>query len=377
MSHHVLTPPPRSGVPVLRSIAALLMFAAALSLAWGFTRPITITVNGHRTTVRAGLSVVDLYQGGVVSVRAGALRAIDGSVIAPQGGEPPLVARNGRPVAPSQRVFDGDAITALDGDDITEGAITRSVPIPFDTRVEGKGPVMRLADPGSVGVREITTGAVSGIEIDGRIVRPAVDMLVIRTRPRPSEKLIALTFDDGPWVGQTDKILAVLKHEGVHATFFMLGSQAKNHPEIARRVAAQGHLIGNHSYSHRLLTAATPAIIRSEVSYGAASIRAASGRRPTWFRPPYGAIDGKVWAQTRASKLRVALWDVDSRDWSKPGVKKIVANAEIRVRAGSIILMHDGGGSRVQTIAALPILIKDLKARGFIFVTLDQLAEAR
>ena len=377
MSYHVLTPPSRSGVPVLTAAAAVLVFAAAVALAWGFARPISVTVDGHRATVRAGLSVGDLRHGGVVRARAGALRAINGSVIALDGGNPPLVTRNGRPVALSRRVFDGDVITSRSGSDRLERAATLRVPIPFKRRVEGSGPVMHLADPGSVGVREMTRGEVSGVEMAGYVTRPAVDMVVMRSRPAPTDKLIALTFDDGPWVIQTDRILGILKNEGIHASFFMLGERAKNHPDIARRVAEGGHTIGNHTYDHRLLTVASPAVMYREIAYGLSSIRSASGVKPAWFRPPYGSIDTTVWAQTRALNMRVALWDVDSRDWSKPGVARIVANAETNVRAGSIILMHDGGGTRDQTIAALPIIIRDLKARGFVFVTLDQLASAR
>ena len=374
MSHHVLKPPPRSGVPTLQLVAAVLLFAAALALAWGLGRPIGISVDGHEIAIPARVSVAYLRSIGVVRAEAGALRAVNGSIIRMDGGDPPVVTRNGRPVSTSSRVFDGDVIVSRNGADVAEPTITVDIPIPFKSRVIGNGSVMRLENPGSVGIRSITKGKVSGFELPGRVVRSSVDMVVIRTRPTPSEKLIALTFDDGPWVGQTDRILAILKHEGIHATFFMLGGRVKAHPEIAKRVADQGNLIGNHTWSHRLLTVAAPAVVQREIAYGASTIRAATGVEPTWFRPPYGSIDASVWAQTRALRLRVALWDVDTRDWSRPGVARIVATANAHARSGAIVLMHDGGGNRDQTIAALPIMIRDLKARGFIFVTLDQLA---
>ena len=377
MSNHVLAPPPRSGVPVLQLLAAVLLFAAALALAWGLARPINISVDGRDVAIPARVSVAYLRRIGIVRVEAGALRAVNGSVIAIDGGDPALITRNGRMVSSSQRVFDGDVITSRDGTDVPEPTATVSASIPFKTRTEGTGPIMRVENPGSAGTRELTKGKLSGLEIGVHVERPAVDMLIVRARPAPKAKLVALTFDDGPWSGQTDRILAILKHEGIHATFFMLGQGAKVHPEIAQRVAAQGNLVGNHTYSHRLLTAATPAAIREEIAYGASAIRSATGFEPTWFRPPYGAIDPKVWTQLRELRVSVALWTVDTRDWSKPGVPRIVASVKKNVRSGSIVLMHDGGGNRDQTIAALPIIIHDLKVRGFAFVTLDQLAGAK
>ena len=99
--------------------------------------------------------------------------------------------------------------------------------------------------------------------------------------------------------------------------------------------------------------------------------------RPTWFRPPYGAINSAVWKQVRTSRMHVALWDVDTRDWSRPGVKRIVKQRDEHTRNGSILLMHDGGANRKQTIKALPQIIRDLKKRGYTFVTIEELAAAR
>jgi peptidoglycan/xylan/chitin deacetylase (PgdA/CDA1 family) len=105
-------------------------------------------------------------------------------------------------------------------------------------------------------------------------------------------------------------------------------------------------------------------------------IQKATGVKTTWFLPPYGAINQRVWAETRAFKLRVALWDVDTLDWTRPGVNKIVKTVNKQVRPGDIILMHDGGGDRSQTIKALPKVIQNLKKRGYTFVTLQELATA-
>jgi len=264
-------------------------------------------------------------------------------------------------------------VMGTDGTNTVEPADVTKEPIQFDTRIEGSGTVMRLVQPGSVGVRELQTGRISGKTGEGKVLLPASDMIIMRTSPRPSEKLIALTFDDGPWPGQTNRILDILKDEGVHATFFMQGGRVKKSPGLAKRVADEGHLIGNHTLSHKRLTKEKPKEVRRQIVDGAKTIRSATGVQPVWFRPPYGAIDGDVWKQTRELRVKVALWDIDTRDWSRPGTSKIIRTAEKNARPGSIILMHDGGDDRRQTIAALPKIIRDLKARGFVFVTLEEL----
>ena len=367
---------PHSTWPPLHAVASLLLAGALLAVGMGFAPAITVTVNGARVTAPVGSRIAELQSSGIVKSRPGALLAVDKSVLRPAGGGEALVTRNGTAVLSDQRLFDGDVITSVNGIDRIEPVVVTKEPIQFETRIEGNGPVMRLVQPGSVGVREITKGRVSGITVGERVDLPASNMVVRRTNPRPSEKLVALTFDDGPWPGQTDKILDILKHEGVHATFFMVGGRVKNAPALARRVAEEGHLIGNHTLSHKLLTAQTPAEVTRQIAGAEQRIRSATGVKPVWFRPPYGAIDANVWKQTRAQRLKVALWDIDTRDWSHPGTKAVVATAERGVRAGSIILMHDGGIDRRQTIAALPRVIRDLKARGFVFVTLEELDTA-
>lgn len=376
MSTYLVKKPSRHSWPALYWLAAVLLAAAVLAVGLGFTPKEVITIDGVAVTVPAGSTVGELVESGLVAARPGALLALDGSRLAPEGGYPARIRRNGASVLAGQRVYPDDVITSSHGVDRTEPSLTVREPIQFETRIEGKGPVMRLAQPGSVGVREVSKGRISGVRAAEKTVLPAIDMVVNRTAPRPAEKLIALTFDDGPWPGQTEKVLDILKREGVHATFFMQGGRVKNAPALAKRVAAEGNLVGNHTLGHKQLTIQTPAEANRQIVAGAATIRAATGVQPTWFRPPYGAIDGDVWKQTRALKLKVALWDIDTEDWRRPGVESIVDNVHRNARAGSIVLMHDGGTNRRQTIAALPKIIRDLKSRGFVFVTLEELDAA-
>jgi len=202
-------------------------------------------------------------------------------------------------------------------------------------------------------------------------------MVVVHRAATPADKFAALTFDDGPWPGQTDKILDILAQRQVKATFFMLGSRAKSAPVLARRVKDEGHLVGNHTLGHKNLTKEKPAEIRRQITAGAAAIKRGTGVEPVWFRPPYGAVNGKVSQEMRALTLRVAMWDIDTRDWTNPGVPRIVRNAVKPIKPGSVILMHDGGQHREQTVAALPQIIDELRAQGYTLVTLEQLAAAK
>jgi len=362
--------------PPLYAIATLLVAAAVLAIGMGFAPEVVLTVDGVSASLPVGSTVADVQERKLVAAKPGALLGVDNSVLQVAGGDDVRILRNGFDVTPDQRLYAGDVIVSVNGTDRVEPVVVTKEPIQYETRIEGKGPVMRLAQPGSVGVREVSKGRISGITTGGRVVLPASDMIVRRTSPAPTEKLIALTFDDGPWPGQTDKILNVLKQEGVRATFFMQGGRVKNAPSLAKRVADEGHLVGNHTLGHKLLPKQTPAETNRQIVAGAQAIRSATGVRPVWFRPPYGAINARVWQQTRSLNLKVALWTIDTRDWSRPGTAKIVSTAERGARSGSIILMHDGGVNRSQTIAALPTIIRDLKAKGFVFVTLEELDAA-
>lgn len=186
-------------------------------------------------------------------------------------------------------------------------------------------------------------------------------------------KLVALTFDDGPWPASTEAILSALEREDVPATFFMLGLQAKRYPRIARLVSTAGHQVGNHTYSHSQLSALSGADAWKDIQWGQKAILKATGHPAVWFRPPYGDVDTRSLNVARQLSQRVVMWTVDSRDWERPGADVISGNVLRAVRPGAIVLMHDGGGDRAQTVQALPGIIRELKRRGYVFVTIDEL----
>ncbi|HEY5505916.1 MAG TPA: polysaccharide deacetylase family protein, partial [Coriobacteriia bacterium] len=207
-----------------------------------------------------------------------------------------------------------------------------------------------------------------------RIQLAAGSPTTLRREPaRTQPKVVALTFDDGPWRDSTDAILAELKAAGVRATFFMTGTQLRNRPVTARRVLAAGMEIGTHSNTHKLLGHASKALVRSEIGGGVAQMQRTLGITPLWYRPAGGSVSGFVRSETKRRGLRLILWTIDPRDWSRPGVSTIVSRVLGRVRPGSVILMHDGGGDRSQSVAALAKILHGLAARGYRMVTLSEL----
>jgi len=196
---------------------------------------------------------------------------------------------------------------------------------------------------------------------------------VVAKREQVSGKPVALTFDDGPWPGQTDAILSVLEAESVRATFFMVGSQVRRHPEIARRVVEAGHAIGNHTQNHVRLDRANPETIRREITDAQAVIQEVTGVRPRWFRPPGGGMTPRVTVEAARFEMQVAMWTLDSRDWQRPPTSRLIREVLAASHSGAIVLLHDGGGDRTVTIEALGPVIREMKKRGYVFVTLDEL----
>ena len=184
---------------------------------------------------------------------------------------------------------------------------------------------------------------------------------------------IALTFDDGPSPGYTDAILAILHLHRVRATFFMLGVWVQRYPDLARAVVRSGCAVGDHTWGHPDLTRLSNDQIIWQLTTTRDTIQQVTGVRPTLFRPPYGAYTFRVLDIAASLKLSSIVWNVDPKDWARPGSDAIINRVLSTTQNGSIILLHDGGGNRSQTIAALPTIIEQLEARGFVFVTIPEL----
>lgn len=183
-------------------------------------------------------------------------------------------------------------------------------------------------------------------------------------------KRVALTFDAGWEYTQTPALLAALDKLGVKATFFLRGAWIVDHPDLAKEIAARGHEIESHSYSHPDMTKLTDDQVKSELDRANQAFQTVLNLKPEYFRPPYGAWNKHLLDLLAARGIKASImWTVDTVDWSNPGVDKIIARAA-KAEDGSIILMHLGGG---QTAEALPQIVADLKARGLQPVTVREL----
>lgn len=194
------------------------------------------------------------------------------------------------------------------------------------------------------------------------------------------EKVVALTFDDGPSSVWTPRILDELKKAGVKATFFMLGEHVKKYPEIARRVSTDGHEIGNHTYDHHLLIDNNPDRLSKEIKDTEKIIRGVTGKTTVYFRPPKAWLTAREKKQIGAMGYTIVLWTLNSKDWVGFDDKYIIKYLLHNIKPGDIILFHDGGGAfsteggnRDETVKTIPALVKKLKDKGYKFLTITEL----
>jgi peptidoglycan-N-acetylglucosamine deacetylase len=197
------------------------------------------------------------------------------------------------------------------------------------------------------------------------------------TRVETQDSVVALTFDDGPAAGYTDSVLAVLQREQAAATFFVIGGNLAAHPALASRIVRSGHELGNHSYSHDHMVLKSPDFIRREVERTDSLIRLTGQRGSILFRPPYGArLVGLPWFLARTHRVTV-LWDLEPDSYPEIArdPARIVSHVMSKVRPGSIMLLHVETPSRGTGRAALPLLIRALRAAGYRFTTVSGLLQ--
>jgi len=190
---------------------------------------------------------------------------------------------------------------------------------------------------------------------------------VVRAVPGGEERVIALSFDDGPSPANTERLLEALARHDARATFFMVGERAVDHPELARAVVAAGHEVGNHSYSHAHPEALEREELALQFDRAADAIEQAAGVRPSLVRPPYGKGAEGLGA------AKVVLWSIDSGDTAGFGADRVAKEIIDHACSGDIVLLHDGGNERPVTIAAVETVLETLSERGFRFVTVSEL----
>lgn len=199
-----------------------------------------------------------------------------------------------------------------------------------------------------------------------------VDPAKVQTAPEyfvhAGPKVVALTLDDGPHPVYTPQVLALLQQLGIKATFCMIGRQIAANKSLVGEVVAAGHMIVNHTWDHADQSKLTMSKVRSEITRANDAL-ASVGVYPSIFRAPYGAWSPTVFQACAAANLRPLDWSVDPQDWARPGTSTIVSRILHQTRTGSIILEHDGGGDRSQTVAALKIVLPELLSQGYRFTS--------
>jgi peptidoglycan/xylan/chitin deacetylase (PgdA/CDA1 family) len=320
-----------------------------------------VVVNGHSINVPTRKwTVLDAIKATGNTPREGMYTAaVSGHPVAPNG-NPPKIEVDGSPSPPTARIRLGSKIVAVDGADTPEPVVPKAgygVPPPLP-------PVMReLWHPGRGPVEQQMVGKLSGEVVSRTPVGPALP-------PAPETgKVIALSFDDGPDPRYTPSILQILKEEGVHATFCLVGYSIKRAPELVKAEVDAGHTLCNHTNNHAHMPKKSAADMQSEIADCTKAIVDASGQAPTLFRAPYGELSQPVIDAVHANNLDILQWNIDPSDFSKPASSIISARVLSHAAPGAVALMHDGGGDRSQTVAALRPIIEALKAQGYTFST--------
>ena len=190
------------------------------------------------------------------------------------------------------------------------------------------------------------------------------------------EKVIALTFDDGPWPETTESILATLKQENIKATFYMIGQPLLSFPEIGKKVLAAGHVIANHTL-HHWYHKMSPLVAQREIDDTQKIIKQVLNVETAYFRPPGGVLTNGLVAYSHQLGQSVNMWSVDSNDShpKRPSPEAMIKTILAQATPGGIVLMHDGGGNHANTVKAVPQIIAQLRAQGYSFVTVPELLE--
>jgi peptidoglycan/xylan/chitin deacetylase (PgdA/CDA1 family) len=266
---------------------------------------------------------------------------------------------NGLPASLSARMRPHDRVEARDGVDFVEPVDEHVVtgPVPGLPALETS-----LWRPGRQRVERRVVGRTSG-EVVSVSVTP--EQLAVPE----TGKVIALTFDDGPDPQWTPEVLQILHDEGVRATFCVLGSSARRHPALVRAETDAGHTHCDHTVDHSHLPRLSHDDLVAQIKGAADVLASIDGVPPVLFRAPYGELSPDVFDVVHGANLRVLGWSVDPNDFAKPPAETIVTRVVSAVRPGGVVLLHDGGGDRTATVAALRPIIRALKDQGYTFST--------
>lgn len=352
---------------------------------WMGSKPVEVTLNGDQVTISgAERSVGGLLDNNVVSVTPGNYVAVDGSTIRQGEGTRCTAKVNGNDTDDmGMHLNGGDKIEISNGTDITE-PYTDSEPqtLPHKTELKGVGAVHLYSNNAQDGEQVTRTGKESGITATVTTKEPIDNIVQYYNVNSNGDKVIALTFDDGPWDKQTDEILDILEQNDAKATFFTVGQCISGHEKELQRAASMGCEIGTHTWDHAEGSGEGVSLIKmstderkQEVQKGLEAIKNATGQEAsTIFRCPGGNFDTSVATDLEGIVTAEIGWNVDTTDWKKPGAD-VIAQRIQSAGPGNIILMHDGGGDRSQTVEGLCQALPKMKEQGYSFITVQELLE--
>lgn len=350
---------------------------------WDANKAVSVTINGQQQTIEGQQRTIEgLLDTNTVSVTPGNYVAVDGSVMREGEGTRATATINGQGTEDfSTRLNEGDDISLTNGSDITE-EYTEGEPQALQPtlEVQGTGAVHLYTQKGEPGEKVVRTGNESGKTAEVTTKEPVNGVVQYYNVNTNGDKVIALTFDDGPWDTSTAAILDTLKEYDAKATFFTVGQKISGHEDLLQRAANEGHEIGTHTWDHAEGSGQGVSLIlmssderKQEVEKGLQAIKDATGQDASlMFRSPGGNFDASV-ASDLSNLIDAEIgWNIDTGDWQKPGVDTIAQRIE-SASPGEIILMHDGGGDRSETVAALKQALPKLKEEGYRFVTVSEL----
>jgi peptidoglycan/xylan/chitin deacetylase (PgdA/CDA1 family) len=352
----------------LRVLGAALVVVLGLSAgaAVAFTRPastVRVTVNGRRVELRRDHTVAAALSAAGVGVHNGRLlSARSHRVLAPDG-FPLRLSVDGHPAHLGTRLDNNDRVDVRSGVDVVEGLVVRRV------AASGTGPGLPDVER-RVWHAGLPADFVAWLEgqRSGQLIAQTAGP--IPARPDTS-KVVELSFDDGPDPRWTPQVLAILRAEGIHATFSLIGIWATQYPNLVRQEFAMGETVCNHTLHHNEHLDREPLpIVAAEIDGGAAAIEAASGHDPTCYRPPAGRWSPTVIQVAHAAHERVLDYSIDPSDYLKPPPSVIISRILSKLIPGAVVVLHDGGGDRSHTVAMLQTLIDTLKAEGYTFTTM-------
>jgi peptidoglycan/xylan/chitin deacetylase (PgdA/CDA1 family) len=361
---------------ILIGIGVVVVAAGVVAIwASGVLLPdVTLTINNTQQTY-AGNTTYASLQSTYGSLKAGDLYAVDGSFLAAGQGNAGSVVVNGKEQSDlNARLQNGEDVVWTPGSDATETYTEQVTQLPFGVEIDGNTDgALAVRELGQYGKDGTMTGDVSGITVHEHV--DPVPTHIVYYNPAPQSKVIALTFDDGPGP-YTERVIQMLQKYNVTATFFTVGEMLPQFPDAAKMERDGGFQQCTHTWDHKDLTKLSDADMQNEWQEAIDELQKDLGVTTDFGRAPYGSYTSKEWGRDNNIIGTLVRWNIDTDDWESSATPQGVANTVVsQAYPGAIVLMHDAGGTRTTTIAALDILIPQLQQEGYTFVTVQQLEQ--